>query len=84
MLRVKAPDTSIARVSKGLNLKECENLCLINCSSMAYGNANEIGNEFMCLMWHGDLVDTRIYTNVGKDLYIRVDAATLGILLLFL
>ncbi|KAK8498329.1 hypothetical protein V6N12_024992 [Hibiscus sabdariffa] len=31
-----------------------------------------------CLTWHGDLVDTRTYTDAGQDLYIRVDANDLA------
>ncbi|KAM3749506.1 hypothetical protein ACB098_05G190700 [Castanea mollissima] len=29
-----------------------------------------------CLTWHGNLVDARIYSDAGQDLYIRVDAVT--------
>ncbi|KAM3749507.1 hypothetical protein ACB098_05G190700 [Castanea mollissima] len=31
-----------------------------------------------CLTWHGNLVDARIYSDAGQDLYIRVDAVTRG------
>ncbi|GMI72775.1 hypothetical protein like AT1G11340 [Hibiscus trionum] len=31
-----------------------------------------------CLTWHGDLVDARTYTDVGQDIYIRVDADELA------
>ncbi|KAJ8761883.1 hypothetical protein K2173_005594 [Erythroxylum novogranatense] len=70
--RVRVPDTSVALADMNLNLKACKQECLKNCSCTAYTSADERG--FGCLMWHGDLVDTRTYSNIGQDLYIRVDA----------
>jgi hypothetical protein len=77
---VKLPDTSIARVDMSLSLKECEQECLRNCSCTAYTSADETRGGFGCLSWHGNLVDTRTFANGGQDLYVRVDATTLGIL----
>jgi len=78
--RVKVPDTSIARVDMSLSLKECKQECLRNCSCTAYTSADETRGGIGCLSWHGHLVDTRTFANGGQDLYVRVDAATLGIL----
>jgi hypothetical protein len=51
-----------------------------DCSCTAYSNADETRGGIGCLSWHGDLVDIRTYSNIGgQDLYIRVDAAVLGI-----
>jgi hypothetical protein len=83
LARVKVPDTSIARVNMSLSLKECEQECLRNCSCSAYSSAEETRGGIGCLSWHGDLVDIRTYSNAGQDLFIRVDAAVLGILLYY-
>jgi hypothetical protein len=61
-------------------LKECEQECLRNCSCTAYTSADETRGGIGCLSWHGDLVDIRTFANGGQDLFVRVDAATLGIL----
>ncbi|XP_041025372.1 G-type lectin S-receptor-like serine/threonine-protein kinase At1g11410 [Juglans microcarpa x Juglans regia] len=78
LARVKVPDTSIARANMSLSLKECEQECLNNCTCTAYTNTNETKGGIGCLTWHGNLVDTRVYTNGGRYLYLRVDAATLA------
>jgi hypothetical protein len=78
LVRVKMPDTSVACVDMSLSLKECRQR---NCSCSAYSSADETRGGIGCLSWHGDLVDIRTYSNAGQDLFIRVDAAVLGILL---
>ena len=77
---VKVPDTSTALVDESMSLKSCEQACLSNCNCTAYTSANEMTGTG-CMMWHGDLVDTRTYVNTGQDLYVRVDAIELGELL---
>ncbi|CAN6697442.1 unnamed protein product [Malus baccata var. baccata] len=76
--RVKVPDSSKARVNMSLNLQGCEQECMKNCSCMAYARADERGGGKGCVMWYGDLIDTRTFSNVGQDLYVRVDAVTLA------
>ena len=78
LAHVKVPDTSEALVNMSLSLEECEQECLRNCSCTAYSSTYE-GEGIGCLRWHGELVDTRTFPNVGQDLYIRVDAVVLGI-----
>ncbi|OWM77587.1 hypothetical protein CDL15_Pgr016985 [Punica granatum] len=75
---VKVPETSRAYVDMDLSLKECEQECLKNCSCTAYTSADERNGGFGCLAWYGDLLDIRTFSNIGQDLYIRVDAASLG------
>ncbi|CAI8618088.1 unnamed protein product [Vicia faba] len=75
--RVKVPDTSKARVNESLGLKECREKCLEDCSCVAYTSENEV-TESGCVTWHGDMEDTRTYTQVGQDLYTRVDAHELA------
>ncbi|XP_050136931.1 G-type lectin S-receptor-like serine/threonine-protein kinase At1g11410 [Malus sylvestris] len=76
--RVKVPDSSGARVNMSLSLQGCEQECMKNCSCMAYASADERGGGKGCVTWYGDLIDTRTYSNVGQDLYVRVDAVTLA------
>ncbi|KAJ4828221.1 hypothetical protein Tsubulata_713111 [Turnera subulata] len=73
----KVPDTSVAIVDMSLDLKACRLNCLGNCSCMAYALANE-SSGVGCTAWYGDLVDTRVFTDGGLDLFVRVDAATFG------
>ena len=78
LAQMKLPDTSIAHVDMSLSMKECEQKCLRDCSCMAYASANGSEGGIGCLTWQGDLVDTRTSSDVGQDLYIRVDAVVLG------
>ncbi|KAK2978974.1 hypothetical protein RJ640_017538 [Escallonia rubra] len=76
---VKVPDTSTAtRVDVNLGAKACEELCLSNCSCSGYSAANVSGAASGCITWHGDMIDTRQYTNGGQDLFIRVDSIELA------
>ncbi|KAK3433292.1 hypothetical protein EUGRSUZ_D00889, partial [Eucalyptus grandis] len=79
--RVKVPDTSKARANMSLNLKECKEECLRDCSCTAYASASESLGGSGCLTWHGNLVDTRTFADSGQDLYIRLDAIELALLL---
>ncbi|KAK3433289.1 hypothetical protein EUGRSUZ_D00894 [Eucalyptus grandis] len=72
--RVKVPDTSKARANMSLNLKECKEECLRDCSCTAYASASESLGGSGCLTWHDNLVDTRTFADSGQDLYIWVDA----------
>ncbi|XP_052307807.1 G-type lectin S-receptor-like serine/threonine-protein kinase RKS1 isoform X6 [Populus trichocarpa] len=76
LARVKVPDTSMASANMSLRLKECARECLRNCSCTAYASADERG--LGCLRWYGDLVDTRTFSDVGQEIYIRVDRAELA------
>ncbi|XP_020201911.1 G-type lectin S-receptor-like serine/threonine-protein kinase At1g11410 isoform X1 [Cajanus cajan] len=75
--RVKVPDTSKARVAPMMGMRECRERCLRDCTCAAYTSANE-SSESGCLTWHGDMEDTRTYTQVGQTLYVRVDALELA------
>ncbi|KAI4368201.1 hypothetical protein MLD38_016787 [Melastoma candidum] len=74
---LKIPDTSVAIVDLSLSLRECDQACLNNCSCMAYASAIDLGAGSGCLMWHGDLNDSKTFSGAGQDLYVRVDVALL-------
>ncbi|KAF3455469.1 hypothetical protein FNV43_RR00098 [Rhamnella rubrinervis] len=75
---VKRPDTSKVVVINGLSLETCEKECLRSCNCTAYASANISEGGSGCLAWHGDLMDTRIFSAGGQDFYIRVDVRELG------
>ena len=74
----KLPDTSSSWFDKSIGLRECEGLCLKNCSCTAYANLDIRGGGSGCLIWFGDLIDTRKSTGDGQDLYVRMDSSELG------
>ncbi|KAF3457322.1 hypothetical protein FNV43_RR01979 [Rhamnella rubrinervis] len=75
---VKVPDTSKVVVINGLSLEACEKECLRSCNCTAYASANISEGGSGCIAWHGDLVDTRIFTAGGQDFYLRVDELELA------
>ncbi|KAF3457335.1 hypothetical protein FNV43_RR01992 [Rhamnella rubrinervis] len=75
---VKVPDTSKVVVINGLSLEACEKECLRSCNCTAYASANISEGGSGCIAWHGDLVDTRIFTAGGQDFYLRVDERELA------
>ena len=78
LARVKLPDTSRSRVEPGLSLKACEDECLKNCTCTAYANADISGAGSGCVIWDGDVIDLKVYSDGGQDFYTRVDASELG------
>jgi hypothetical protein len=79
MENVKLPETSSVFVNRTMEIKECGNLCLRNCSCTAYSNAwlTAYGRGG-CVMWFGELVDIKKYPAEGQDLYIRRAYKKLG------
>ncbi|XP_040375334.1 G-type lectin S-receptor-like serine/threonine-protein kinase RKS1 [Rosa chinensis] len=76
--RVKFPDTSIAsRLRTGMSAKECEQDCLRNCSCTAYLSI-EYEGLVDCLIWYDDLMDILVYTERGRELYVRVNKTELA------
>ncbi|XP_048319087.2 G-type lectin S-receptor-like serine/threonine-protein kinase RKS1 isoform X1 [Ziziphus jujuba] len=75
LANVKVPDTSrVEVISSGLSLKACEKECLRNCNCTAYARANISEKGSGCILWHGNLIDTRKLTaGDGQDLYVRVN-----------
>ncbi|XP_048132043.1 G-type lectin S-receptor-like serine/threonine-protein kinase RKS1 isoform X3 [Rhodamnia argentea] len=74
----KVPDASVASFYMNITLRECESECLRNCSCTAYADADFTSGGSGCLMWYGDLMDTRVFSGRGRDLYVRVDAHVLA------
>ncbi|XP_061336711.1 G-type lectin S-receptor-like serine/threonine-protein kinase At4g27290 [Gastrolobium bilobum] len=71
---MKLPDTSSSWYDKTITLKECERLCLSNCSCTGYAKLNVSGMVSGCLHWFSDVVDMRKLPLGGQDFYLRVTA----------
>ncbi|KAK2987252.1 hypothetical protein RJ640_017555 [Escallonia rubra] len=73
--RLKLPDTAYFLVNRTeMNLVECREACLRNCSCVAYARTEVSG----CVAWFGGLLDVRDYSEGGQDLYIKMAASDLG------
>lgn len=59
---VKLPDLLEFWLNKSMSTKECEAECLKNCSCTAYANSDIRGGGNGCLIWFGDLIDIRGYS----------------------
>ncbi|XP_042386686.1 G-type lectin S-receptor-like serine/threonine-protein kinase At4g27290 [Zingiber officinale] len=66
---VKVPDTENATPRGNMSHDDCQNLCLNDCSCMAYA---VISGSYGCITWPGDLLDLRTFVNKGDDLYVRL------------
>nr|GMD96445.1 G-type lectin S-receptor-like serine/threonine-protein kinase At4g27290 [Ipomoea batatas] len=72
---VKLPDTTHSWFNKAMNLKECEQKCLKNCSCTAYSSLDLSKGESGCLLWFNDLIDIRLLSQNAQDIYIRLDSS---------
>ncbi|WJX19819.1 hypothetical protein P8452_09453 [Trifolium repens] len=77
---MKLPDTSSSWYNKTMNLVECQKTCIKNCSCTGYANLDIRNGGSGCLLWFGDLVDMRVFSQWGQDLYIRVPSSELDYL----
>ncbi|GJW45062.1 kinase RLK-Pelle-DLSV family protein [Tanacetum coccineum] len=66
---MKFPDTQNAVFDGSMILQECEVACKDNCSCTAYANPNISRGGVGCLQWFGELIDVRVYSVNGQDLY---------------
>ncbi|RVW37249.1 Receptor-like serine/threonine-protein kinase SD1-8 [Vitis vinifera] len=74
---VKLPDTRSSWFNESMNLKECASLCLSNCSCHCLCKFRYQRGGSGCLLWFGDLIDIRDFTENGQEFYVRMAAADL-------
>ncbi|KAJ6980068.1 hypothetical protein NC653_028023 [Populus alba x Populus x berolinensis] len=74
---VKLPQTKTSWFNRSMNLEECKNTCLNNCSCTAYSNLDIRDGGSGCLLWFDDLLDVRILVENEPDIYIRMAASEL-------
>lgn len=69
---VKLPDLLQVQLKNSLDLQECKEECLNNCSCTAYAKSN-LPDKKGCLLWYGDLIDMREVSDEyrGQEIYIR-------------
>lgn len=72
---VKLPDTRNSSYSTTMTLDECKEKCLKNCSCVAYANLDVTLGGIGCLLWFNPLVDVRVLSGVGQDLYVRITSS---------
>ncbi|CAL5405738.1 unnamed protein product [Camellia sinensis] len=75
---VKLPDMRSSWYNWTMTLGECREVCMKNCSCMAYTSLNIRGGGSGCLLWFDDLVDIRLFNEGGgQDIYIRMASSEL-------
>ncbi|KAG5235585.1 G-type lectin S-receptor serine/threonine-protein kinase [Salix suchowensis] len=74
---VKLPETKESWFNKSMNLEQCKNMCMKNCSCTAYANLDIREGGSGCLLWFSDLIDIRQFNDNGQDIYIRMAASEL-------
>ncbi|CAL5390612.1 unnamed protein product [Camellia sinensis] len=71
------PDTRYSWFNKITTLRECEKLCLDNCSCTAFTNLDVRRGGSGCLLWFDELIDMKLYSENGQDIYIRMASSEL-------
>jgi hypothetical protein len=77
---VKLPDTSSSWYNKSMTLLECKGMCLKNCNCTAYSSLDVREGGSGCVLWFGNLIDIREYSEGGQDLYVRMANSELGMI----
>ncbi|KAG4945509.1 hypothetical protein JHK87_041516 [Glycine soja] len=72
---VKLPETTYVFANGSMNLRECQDLCLRDCSCTAYANIQITNGGSGCVTWSGELEDMRLYPAGGQHLYVRLAAS---------
>ncbi|KAF7827596.1 G-type lectin S-receptor-like serine/threonine-protein kinase [Senna tora] len=75
---LKVPDTAKSWGDSGMGIEDCRDKCWKNCSCTAYSNMYFGGGGSGCLLWFGDLLDLRVATVPGQDLYVRMAVSDTG------
>ncbi|EEF36617.1 S-locus-specific glycoprotein S13 precursor, putative [Ricinus communis] len=78
-LAFKLPETRKSWFNRSMNLEDCKNMCVKNCSCTVYANLDIREGESGCLLWFSDVIDTTELDGDGQDIYIRMSASQLGV-----
>nr|GMD80003.1 G-type lectin S-receptor-like serine/threonine-protein kinase At4g27290 isoform X1 [Ipomoea batatas] len=77
---IKLPDTRNSWFNRTMTLGECEQVCRRNCSCTAYSVVDISSDPGSgCLLWFGDLMDTRSLSQKGQSIFIRMAASELAV-----
>ena len=75
--RMKLPDTNNAVVDRNMSFDLCGEACLSKCSCVAYSSADINGGGSGCILWFGELVDMRNFSDGGQDMYLKLEIGDL-------
>ncbi|KAL0301119.1 UNVERIFIED_CONTAM: G-type lectin S-receptor-like serine/threonine-protein kinase [Sesamum radiatum] len=77
---VKYPDMLQFWLNSSMSLSECRAECLRNCNCTAYANPYITNGGSGCLIWFGDLIDTRDFIGIDSEqnIYIRVSGSEIS------
>lgn len=78
---VKLPDLLQFELKVSMTHKECETMCLRNCTCTAYAIISDSRDRIVCGFWFGDLLDIREINdgiNGYKEFFVRVVASEIG------
>ncbi|KAM3302393.1 G-type lectin S-receptor-like serine/threonine-protein kinase isoform X2 [Capsicum chacoense] len=60
-----------------MNLEDCKKMCLADCNCTAYSDPDVRNGGSGCLVWFGELIDIREFSQNDQNLYVRVAASEL-------
>ncbi|KAB5521544.1 hypothetical protein DKX38_025863 [Salix brachista] len=75
---MKMPETKSTWFSNTMNLRECKNKCLVKCNCTAYSNLDIRNGGSGCMLWFGDLIDIRVFSENEQEIYIRMAGSELA------
>ncbi|XP_047260259.1 G-type lectin S-receptor-like serine/threonine-protein kinase SD1-1 [Capsicum annuum] len=61
-----------------MTLEECRQVCSGNCPCTAYSSLDISNGDKGCLLWYGELIDIRKWSERGHDIYIKMDPSEQG------
>ncbi|XP_015081045.1 G-type lectin S-receptor-like serine/threonine-protein kinase At4g27290 [Solanum pennellii] len=74
---IKMPDSRNSWYNERMNLEDCEKMCLADCNCTAYSDLDIRNGGSGCLLWFGELIDIREFSQNEQNLYVRVAASEL-------
>lgn len=74
---IKMPDTRNSWYNASINLADCKKMCLDDCNCTAYSDLDVRNGGSGCLLWFGELIDIREFSQNEQNLYVRVAASEL-------
>ncbi|KAF3654933.1 G-type lectin S-receptor-like serine/threonine-protein kinase [Capsicum annuum] len=74
---IKIPDSRNSWYNETMNLEDCKKMCLADCNCTAYSDLDVRNGGSGCLLWFGELIDIREFSQNDQNLYVRVAASEL-------
>ncbi|KAH0651447.1 hypothetical protein KY285_031571 [Solanum tuberosum] len=74
---IKMPDSRNSWYNESINLEDCEEMYLADCNCTAYSDLDVRNGGSGCLLWFGELIDIREFSQNEQNLFVRVAASEL-------